>query len=246
MTAYEAQCLEGSSGPPSVKGIRDISPESRPYERCMAGGPGSLTDTELVAVLLRTGTKGKDVMEVARDLIYETPYDGLSGLVHMTREEFLSIDGIGEVKAIQLACIGELVRRLWRYELAGRDIRMTEPSACAEYYIQELKFLEHEEMHAALLDIKGRLICDVVVSVGTISSSLVSVRELLIEALRRRAVGMIVVHNHPSGSCDPSEDDITTTWSIREGCQAVGITFLDHIIVADNAFYSFRQHEMIG
>ena len=227
------------------RGIRDLSPEARPYERCMISGPGALTDTELVAVLLRTGTRGSDVMDVARSIVCDTPYNGLAALVHMTREEFLAISGIGEVKAIQLACIGELVRRLWRYELTGRDVQMTDPHACADYYMQELKFLEHEEMHAALLDIKGRLICDIIVSVGTISSSLVSVRELLIEALRRRAVGMIVVHNHPSGSCDPSEDDITTTWSIREGCQAVGITLLDHIIIADNSFYSFRQHQVM-
>jgi DNA repair protein RadC len=229
----------------AAKTIRDLSPEERPYERCAVTGPGALTDTELVAVLLRTGTRGRDVLEVARNLVYGTPYGGLAALVHMTREEFLSIDGIGEVKAMQLACIGELVRRLWRYELSGRDVQMTAPSVCADYYMQELKFLEHEEMHAAFLDIKGRLICDIIVSVGTISSSLVSVRELLIEALRRRAVGMIVVHNHPSGSCDPSEDDITTTWSIREGCQAVGITLLDHIIIADNSFYSFREHQMM-
>lgn len=217
----------------------------RPYERCAAGGPAVLTDEELVAVLLRTGTRGSDVMEVARSIIHDTPYDGLAALVHMTQEEFQAVNGIGEVKAVQLTCIGELVRRLWRYELTGRDIRLSDPASCADYYMQELKFLEHEEMHAAFLDLKGRLIRDVMVSVGTISSSLVSVRELLIEALRRRAVGMLVVHNHPSGQCDPSEEDIATTWAIRDGCQAVGITLLDHIIVAQNSYYSFREHQML-
>lgn len=225
--------------------IRDLSPQARPYERCIAKGPGTLTDEELVAVLLRTGTRGSDVMEVARRIVCDTPYDGLAALIHMTYEEFTAISGIGDVKAVQLTCIGELVRRLWRYEFTRSDIRMTDPASCADYYIQELKFLEHEEMHAAFIDLKGRLIRDVIVSVGTISSSLVSVRELLIEALRRRAVGMLVVHNHPSGSTEPSEDDISTTWAIRDGCRAVGITFLDHIIVAQNRYYSFREHMML-
>jgi DNA repair protein RadC len=131
--------------------------------------------------------------------------------------------------------------------------QLTAPYTVADFMIKVfgLDKASEEYMYLVSLDIKGRPLGVFEISHGTISSSLVSVREMLIKLLLTGAVGCIVCHNHPSGYSDPSEDDITTTWSMREGCQAVGITFLDHIIVAGDtmdcgsSYYSFREHDRL-
>ncbi len=223
--------------------IRDREPGERPYERCVQRGPSSLTDAELLAVLLRTGTREKDVMGLASQLLSgQNRGDGLAFVLHMSYEELTAIRGIGKVKAVQLLCLGELCRRLWRQEVCTTQRRFADPAACAAYYLQEMKFLEREELRAAFLDLRFRLLGDCVLSRGTVDASLVSVREILIEALRHRAVGLLLVHNHPSGCTDPSEDDVRVTESVRLGCAAAGLRLQDHIIIGENSYYSFREH----
>ena len=219
---------------------------SRPYERCLESGPEALSDVELLAVLLRTGTKDTDVIALSTELLKGNYlYDGISTLLHRSYEDYLSVKGIGKVKAIQLLCIGELCKRMWRHEMSSSVVSMTSPSMVAGYYRQELRFLEREQVKVVFVDQRRRLIRDVTMTTGTINSSLFNIREILIEAFRHRAVGIILLHNHPAGTPDPSEDDVEVTQKMEEAADVVGLRLYDHIIIGESGYYSFRERKMI-
>ena len=188
--------------------LRETPKEQRPYERCMNYGVQSLTDIELLAIILRTGSKQFDVMALAHNILNMSgPRSGLGSLMHKSYEELLEVKGIGSIKAIQLLCIGEISKRIWRRETSSQKLYFTSPEICATYYMQEMRYLEQEELRIAFLDTKQRLLSDCVLTVGTVDSSLVSVREILIESLKRQAVNVIIIHNHPSGNPTPSDED---------------------------------------
>ena len=227
--------------------LRETPLESRPYERCLNRGPESLSDVELIAVLLRSGTKDMDVMAVSTELLAQNYlHDGIGSLLHMKYEDFISVRGIGKVKAIQLLCLVELCKRIWRNETASGSVSFTDPSVVAGYYAQEMRFLEREELKIVFLDQRRRLIKDIIMTTGTINSSLVNVREILIEALRYRALGIIMLHNHPGGDASPSEQDISVTHKMEEASTVVGIKLYDHIIIGERGYYSFREREMLN
>lgn len=222
--------------------IKDSGNNELPYERLASYGAQSLTDSELLAILLRTGTSGCNVLEVANSLLggrYAS--DGIAMLLRVTYEELIEIKGIGKVKAIQILALSELIKRVWRSE-SGNGCSLDSAEGCALYYTQEMRHLEREELRIAFLDLRFRLISDLMISRGTIDSSLVSVRDILIEALRRRAVNIILIHNHPTGSPAPSIADIEVTDKVKAGCTSVGISLIDHIIIGGNDYYSFREH----
>lgn len=215
-----------------------------PYERCMRFGAESLTDTELLAVMLRTGTKGADVMEVSDAILSSTySYEGIGSILHLCYEDLMNINGIGAIKAIQILCLSEFCKRLWKTQAVGETKVLNSPSACAKYYQLDMKFLEREVLKVAFLDLRKRIISDMTLTQGTVNSSLISVREILIEALRHRAVSIIMVHNHPTGDPYPSSCDIEVTDNVKNGCEAVGIKLEDHIIIGQNKYYSFRERD---
>ena len=217
-----------------------------PYERCRDYGPGVLSDSELIAVLLRTGTKDADVLALADRLVKLHPYDGISCLLHMPMEEYLSVKGIGEVKAIQLMCVGEISKRIWRHENLRSAKTFANAQSVAAFYMQEMKNLEREELRVVFLDIRKRLITDMVLTKGTVNASLVCVRDILIEALRHRAMGIVLMHNHPSGNPHPSEEDIRVTTCTADGCRAVGIQLVDHIIIGEDSYFSFEERGLLN
>ena len=226
--------------------IQSTPPEERPYERCLMHGPESLTDAELLAIILRSGTRKRNVLQLASDLIdSHASYDGLGTLLHMSIEDYMSYEGLGKVKAIQLSCIGEICKRLWRHEINLTAKSFHNSAVIAGYYQQELRFMERECLKTAFLDNRNRFISDFTMTTGTCSSSPVSVREILIEALRHRAQAIILIHNHPLGTPDPSNDDIQVTDAVDQGCRAVGIRLLDHIIIGENSYYSFKEHSIL-
>ena len=229
-----------------VRKLSERTSEEMPYERCVRFGPEALTDTELLAVMLRTGTRGVDVMEVANAILSGTyEYEGIGAILHLCYHDLLNIPGIGEIKAIQILCLSEFCKRLWKSETIGQSRLMNSPAACAAYYQLELKYLEREVLKVAFLDLRKRIICDATLTKGTVNSSLVSTREILIEALRHRAVSIVLVHNHPSGDPYPSECDIDVTDKLKTGCEAVGLRLEDHIIISQNKYYSFRERELL-
>ena len=222
--------------------IKEMPDDLRPYERCIRLGASSLTDIELLAVLLRTGTREQNVLALAAHLLYEVGGGGgLSGLLGQTYESLLTVKGIGKVKAVQIVCLAELANRLWRSKNQTVSVAFLNPEIAASYYMQEMRRLNREELRLAFLDTRQCLIKDMTVSIGTVNASLVSVREILIEALRHKAVNLLMLHNHPSGNPSPSPEDRLVTRTVKSGCECVGIRLNDHIIIGDNRYYSFKE-----
>ena len=217
----------------------------RPYEKCLKAGAESLTDGELLAVLIRCGTKNYSALELAFALLDRHPvYKGLAGLYHLDMEMLKTIPGIGNVKAIEILCALELSKRLARASIK-EESDFSSPEYIASYYMEEMRHLCVEKVMLLLLDGRHRLMKEILLSKGTANSSWVPVRTIFVEALRYEAVYMILIHNHPSGDPHPSDADIRCTKQINEVAQVMGIHFLDHIIVGKDGWYSFRQSQYL-
>lgn len=219
--------------------------EERPYERCMRHGAKQLSDRELLAVLLRTGSRGCTVLELAGDLLQLSPEQkGFTGLRRMSLEELASVRGIGKVKAVQIKCVLELARRMAREE-AGKGIFFKTPEATAEYYMEDLRHKEQEVLLVLMLNQKGRLLREKYMFKGTVNASVISPREIFLEALSARAVQIILLHNHPSGDAHPSREDICVTRRVKEAGELLGIRLTDHIIIGEHAYVSFRKENYL-
>ena len=221
--------------------MKSIPQEERPYEKCLAKGAECLSDAELLAVILRTGSKGESALELSRKILaLNGQGSGLLGIYHMSISDLIRIRGLGRVKAVQLKCIAELSKRFARAQFSD-GITFTNPIAVAEYYMEELRHLEQEILILVMLNSKGRLIRDQVISKGTVRGALISPREIFIESIRNQAVSILLLHNHPSGIPDPSDEDIHFTLRVREAGAILGIELLDHIIIGDCQAVSMRE-----
>ena len=224
--------------------IQEIPSTERPYEKCKERGAALLSDAELLAVLLRTGTRGENALELARRILYHAGEPGILGIHQFTMEKLLKIRGIGQVKAIQLLCLSELSKRLAKAR-AQESLCFTSPEAIARYYMEDLRHEKQEVAKLLLLNAKARLIGERDVSRGTVNASLISPRELFVEALRRDAVSIILLHNHPSGDPSPSREDVLITERIFQAGELIGIELLDHIIIGNNCYISFREAQLL-
>lgn len=221
--------------------IKELNFEERPYEKCERFGAENLTNIELLAILLRTGTKGQSSLELAREILYPSSEpEGILNIHNWSLEQLMNIKGIGKVKAIQILCISELAKRLAK-ESAGKQLDFSTPSTIAKYYMEDLRHKKQEFMKLLLLNTKSKLICEKDISIGTVNTAVISPRELFIEALQKNAVCIILLHNHPSGDPTPSLEDVQMTMQIREAGNMIGIQLLDHIIIGDNCYISLRE-----
>ena len=221
-------------------GLRNLPTMEQPYEKCLENGPESLSDAELLAVILRCGARGKTSLELAREILsLPGKEEGLLGLYHCTRQELLQIRGVGEVKAIQLQCIGELSKRMAAAG-ARKGLCFHDPASIADYYMERLRHEDQEVLLCMMLDTKNQLLGEKEITRGTVNATMISPRELFLAALQFRAVHMLV-HNHPSGIPEPSGDDITVTRQIRRAGEMLGITLLDHIIIGDHCYTSMLE-----
>lgn len=224
--------------------MKDIPNAERPYEKCLKQGAEALSDAELLAVLLRTGTKGENVLALAKRLLYEDGGAGLLGIHQFSFQSLMKLKGIGKVKAVQLLCLSELAKRLSKASVEPR-LRFSSSQSVAEYYMEDLRHRNQEVMKLLLLNSKAELIDETNISKGTVNASLVTPRELFVEALKKEAVSMILLHNHPSGDPTPSRDDILTTKRISECGLLIGIELLDHIIIGNNCYVSFQEENLL-
>lgn len=225
--------------------LQTNSKDELPYEKCLERGAESLSNKELLAVLLRTGTKGVDVLELAeRILSTECGEGGILNIHNFTLEKLKSIRGIGNVKAVQILCLSELAKRLAK-ETAKEGLIFSLPSTIADYYMEELRHQKQENMKLLMLNSKSKLLGEKDISKGTVNASLVSPRELFIEALEKQAVAIILIHNHPSGDTTPSENDLFLTKRVQEAGRLIGIELLDHIIIGNNCYMSFAEAELL-
>ena len=219
----------------------------QPYERFLACGPGSLSNAELLGIILRTGTKGISAVELGRRVLSlgESGGGSLSSLSRLSMKDLRSIPGIGEVKAVKLLCLSEIARRIVREKVHSAR-RFDCAPAIAEYYMEEMRHLEVERTVVLHLDSKMNFLGEDVLTVGTVSGALISPREIYIRALKRQAVQIVLLHNHPSGDPTPSKEDIDVTGKVEMAGRIVGIRLADHIIIGDLCYSSMHEMGLIN
>lgn len=226
--------------------MKDIPGNDRPYEKCLRMGPEGLSDAELLAVIIRTGSRNSNSLKLAEEVLrLNYPGDGILGLCRLSLPELMAIEGIGTVKGIQLLCIGELSRRISKREAVARNAVFRCPEAVADYYMEDLRHLEQEQFYVMLLNTRQMLIRDILISKGTVNASLATPREIFIQALKYQAVGIILVHNHPSGDSTPSREDCLLTKRVYEAGTLIGIQLLDHVVIGDGNFCSLKKEGML-
>ena len=222
--------------------IKDIRPEGRPDEKFLKFGPGALTDAELLAIILRTGSSREHSVSLAEHILSggtDRPLN-LLNLFDYSIDELKKIEGVGKVKAIQMKALCELSTRISRSS-AARKLIFNDPDTIAAYYMEQLRHLKREVVAVVMLNSACELIREEYMFTGTATSSLFSPREIFIGALKADAINIVLLHNHPSGNPDPSEADIIGTEKVYlAGCY-IGIRVLDHIIIGDNKYFSFKK-----
>jgi DNA repair protein RadC len=230
--------------------VKDLAVSDRPQERLEKLGPAALSDTELLAMLLRSGSKGHNVISIAQRLIAEA--GSLAALVKWNETDFRRLTGIGRVKALQLVTVMEIVRRGMAAGASPEDEVLNRPELIHAHFKPLIAGLAVEKFWVLCLNRKNRLLKQVEVTSGTATSSLAHPREVFREAIRQGATAVVCVHNHPSGDPAPSAADVQVTRQLRDAAKAVDIELLDHVIVgrpgADpqgRGYYSFREAGVI-
>jgi DNA repair protein RadC len=221
--------------------VKELPLSERPYEKCERYGASSLSDAELLAVILRTGSKKQRVIDLATNILnYPTAYPGLKGLNYLTLNELMRIKGIGRVKAIELLCLTEITKRMSK-EIHRESLKLITPQSVANYYMQDMRHLTREQVLLLMMDSKNKLIKDMVISEGTVNTSIMPTREIFVHAVKYEAVNIILLHNHPSGDPTPSQEDIRVSRKLYEAGNLIGITLMDHIIIGDNRYISLKE-----
>ncbi|MCU9600929.1 RadC family protein [Pallidibacillus thermolactis] len=218
--------------------LKDFPKDERPRERFIKLGPQNLSNQELIAIILRTGTKAESVIQLAQRLIKE--FEGLRMLKDATLEELTKIKGIGKAKAIQLLAAVELGRRINSLTNEER-YAIRSPEDGANYVMDEMRFLNQEHFVCLYLNTKNQVIHKQTVFIGSLNASIVHPREVFREAFRRSAASIICLHNHPSGDPTPSREDIEVTRRLKECGRMIGIEILDHIIIGDKKYVSLKE-----
>lgn len=226
--------------------MKDIPSNDRPYEKCVRLGPDALSDEELLSIIIRSGSREANSLETAKKVLaLNYPHDGILGLCRLTLPELKTVSGIGTVKGIQLMCIGELSKRISKRFAVNAIRKFAHPELVANYYMEEVRHLESEHLYAMFLDNKNGLIKEMLISKGTVNACIASPREVFIEAVRYHAVGIVLVHNHPSGDPTPSEADRLMTMRMKHAGELLGIQLLDHVVIGEGSYSSFKKEGII-
>lgn len=225
--------------------MKELPDSERPYEKCERFGAGVLSNTELLAVLIKSGTRTRTSLSVAMEILQLHPsYKGLMGLHHLTQRDLMKISGVGRVKAIQILCAVELSKRL-ASECKSEAPYFCRPKQLAAYFMESMRNQETENLVAAYMDTSGRLLYHQVVFKGGIQTSMVQPRELLRLALLHDAAQYVVLHNHPTGDPTPSPEDVVVTKRLVNASDEIGIPLMDHIIIGDNRYVSLKERGLI-
>lgn len=223
--------------------MKNLPESERPYEKFLSHGERSLSDAELLAIILKSGTKDANSLDIAREIL-KGNHNNLLNLYDLSYRDLMRISGIGKVKAIQLKAIAELSKRISKTN-RGYQLKMDKPSSIANYYMEQLRHAKQELLLCAFFDSKCNFLGDAIISKGCVNSTFVSPREIFRYAFDFEAVILILLHNHPSGDPFPSDDDIRITNRIEKGAQILQLELVDHIIIGDNNYYSFKENELI-
>jgi len=222
--------------------LKNWPEEERPRERLLKHGADTLSDAQLLGIILRTGAGGKTAIDVGRELL--DTLGGIAGIARAGIAELCKVQGIGPAKAAEIKAAMELGRRHQRPTLAGASLCASQE--VAEYFHPRLRDIKKEEFRCVLLDTKNRVIREETVSSGSLTASLVHPRETFKTAVRESAAAVIFVHNHPSGDTKPSQEDILLTRRLVQAGDLLGIKVLDHVIVGDGGHFSFRDSGLLA
>lgn len=215
--------------------IQSLSYQNRPRERFIMHGVKSLSDAELLAIIIGKGYGKENVLDLANNLLSKYPIEKLSDF---SMGEFMKINGIGKVKAMQIISLFEFNRRHYFAKKNKDVVSFKSPKDVFKYFVDELYDVKQEYFYSLLLDSNNQLIKKELITIGTISASIVHPREIFRPAIKESSSSIILVHNHPTGNVDPSPEDISVTKIIREAGEIIGIKVLDHVIIGKDNYRS--------
>lgn len=218
--------------------IMDLPECERPREKLLRYGAETLSNGELLAIILRVGNSNENIINLSNRILKEA--GGLNGLLTSGSEEFLSLKGIGSAKASQLLALAEISKRFKSFQ-SGDVYKISQPKDAAELIMESMRHLKQECLKVIMLNTKNIVITIKDISVGSLNSSIVHPREVFCEAIKRSSASIIISHNHPSGDPAPSSEDISLTHRIKECGKLIGIELLDHIIIGNGCYVSLKE-----
>jgi DNA repair protein RadC len=221
--------------------IKDLPVDARPREKLLARGPQALSDVELLAILLRTGMAGKNVFQLSEELLGP---DGIAGLLHASVQSLKMVKGLGPAKQAELLAVFEMARRAMSQRLKEREAFHT-PGAVKQYLQLQLAHKTHEVFAVLFLDHQNRMLAMEELFRGTLSQTSVYPREVVLRALHHQAAAVVLSHNHPSGSVQPSRADEHLTQTLKAALALVDVRVLDHIIVCQGETLSMAERGLI-
>jgi DNA repair protein RadC len=221
--------------------IKDLPLEARPREKLLARGPQALSDVELLAILLRTGIAGKNVFQLSEELLGP---DGIAGLLNATVQSLQLIKGLGPAKQAELLAVFEMARRALSQRLKEREAFHT-PGAVKQYLQLQLAHKNHEVFAVLFLDSQNRMLAMEELFRGTLSQTSVYPREVVMRAMHHQAAAVVLSHNHPSGSVQPSRADEHLTQTLKASLALVDVRVLDHIIVGQGQSLSMAEQGLL-
>ena len=224
-----------------MKSVREWPEFERPRERLLKEGAQSLSDAQLLAIILRTGSNKKTVIDTAMDLI--SRFGGLKGIEEASTKELKSFKGLGNAKIAQIKAAFELGKRVLSHTFQKQIFNSA--SIVYNYFFPALNGLKKEVFISLLLDTKLKLIREVKISEGILNQSLIHPREVFKEAVKESAFAIILVHNHPSGDPTPSEQDIEITKKLKKASEILEISLLDHVIIGNGKYFSMKENKII-
>lgn len=222
----------------SMLKIMDLPESERPRERLFRYGADVLSNNELLAIILRTGTPEENVINLSNRILNES--GGLNGLLGLSPEEIMSLKGIGKAKASQIIATGELAKRFKAYK-SGDIYIIKQPKDAVSLVMEEMRYFKEEHLRVIMMNTKNMVISVKDVSIGSLNSSIVHPREVFSEAIRRSSASIIICHNHPSGDPTPSKEDISVTERLKECGKILGIDLLDHLIIGNGSYVSLKE-----
>ncbi|MBN2794892.1 MAG: DNA repair protein RadC [Clostridia bacterium] len=223
--------------------IKALAPQERPREKLLAHGVASLSHAELLAIILRSGSHDESAIGLGQKVIQQLDH-GLNSLSSVTVEELISLKGIGAAKACQILAAIELGKRVSQSEkpILGR---IHSPSSVVSFFQKKLKHENKEMFIVVYLNTKHVITSYDVISIGSLNASIVHPREVFNKAIKKSAAGILLIHNHPSGYPDPSLEDKKITQRLKEAGELIGIQVVDHLIVCDQEYYSFKEMDQL-
>ena len=223
--------------------IKSLPEDERPQEKALKNGVSALSDTELIALILRTGRRNASSLALAEEVLSICD-EGLFSMGTFEAEDLLKIEGIGPGKASTLMAAVELGKRIAASRKTEKYVA-DDPDMIADMFMEDLRYEKKEYFKSVILNTKSEIVAVDNVSVGELSSTIVHPREVFSRAIRKSAYGVVFVHNHPSGDPTPSSEDIATTERLVEGGRILGIKVLDHVIIGDGRYESMRSLDLI-